>query len=189
MTFPTKFYMVAGTGPTSARHATRVDAEEQALRLAERYPGKEFYVMEAMSVATVLEGKPELVMAMPPSLSPADYEPLPFAEKPLKFPAAFALFTPTGEPDCPHYAVTNDEDELSWLLYNYEPTRLKRVAVEDVPRATSPDGCDFASDWCTRYDADKGMPEKFRAIVARRRKFVPKLKVQNADTPHAAGGH
>jgi len=184
-----KFWMVAGSGPTVARHMTRVDAEEQALRLAERYPGKEFYVMEAQSVATTLEGKPELVMAMPPSMSPAHYEPMPFADKPMKFPAAFALLTPTGELDCPHYAVVHNEDELSWLLYNYEPTRLKRVAVEDVPMTIHPDDCDFASDWCTRYDADKGMPEKFGAIVARRRKFVPRLKGQNVDAPHAAGGH
>jgi hypothetical protein len=187
MTFPTKFYMVAGSGPTSARHATRVDAEEQALRLAERYPGKTFAVMEAMSVATVLDGKAELAMAMPPSLSPADYEPLPFSDKPMKFPAAFALFTPTGEPDCPHYAVTNDEDELSWLLYNYEPTRLGRAAIEDVPHGDI-SGCDFASDWPTRYDPEKGIPENFGRIVARRRKYVPKLKAQNVDTPHAAGG-
>lgn len=185
MTFPTKFFMVAGSGPTSARHMTRVDAEEQALRLATKYPGQEFYVMEAMSAATTLEGKAQLAMAMPASMNPQDYEPQPFAERPMKFPAAFTLHRPNGDPDCPKYAVVNDEEELAWLLYHYEPTRLGRIAIEDVPHGDI-GGCEFASDWCTRYVPEHGMPESFGRIVARRRKYVPRLKAVNS--PQSTGG-
>lgn len=43
------FWMVAGDGPTSHRHKTQYDAEQEAKRLARLNPDKWFYVVEAIS--------------------------------------------------------------------------------------------------------------------------------------------
>ncbi len=43
------FWMVAGSGPTTFRHPTEASAVIEACRLARKYPGKAFYVMQAVS--------------------------------------------------------------------------------------------------------------------------------------------
>lgn len=47
MNRPQRFWMVAGGGPTLARHGSLMAAELEARRLARKAPGEVFYVMEA----------------------------------------------------------------------------------------------------------------------------------------------
>lgn len=51
MSAPTKkFWMVAGSGPSSHRHESKGAAVREAKRLARHNEGAEFYVVEAVSV-------------------------------------------------------------------------------------------------------------------------------------------
>jgi hypothetical protein len=45
-----KFWMVKGNGPTNFKHRSKEAAMAEAERLANQYPGSEFYVLEAICI-------------------------------------------------------------------------------------------------------------------------------------------
>lgn len=45
-----KFWMVVGDGKPNVRHSDKAIAENEAKRLARQHVGREFYVVEAISV-------------------------------------------------------------------------------------------------------------------------------------------
>ncbi|WP_028029914.1 hypothetical protein [Gemmobacter nectariphilus] len=55
MAAPRPFWMVKGAGPTNAIHATRMDAEREADRLAKQNPGVNFYVLQAIACHRKIE--------------------------------------------------------------------------------------------------------------------------------------
>lgn len=175
MTNFTKFWMVMGEGPSTVRHATRGDADLQARRLAHRYPGKTFVVLEAQATTLVSGGIAEVLPCLPPVMSPQDYEPL----ENVNWPMGFILFTPAGEQDCPSYAVAHCERELANLLYRYAPPQLARVPVESLPECYNECSCVWGLA-VADFDAEEGFPADFDAVVSRRRTVVPRLSYRSA---------
>lgn len=47
---PKQFWMVAGDGPSIRRHESFPLAQAEAQRLARKFPGKQYFVLEAIEV-------------------------------------------------------------------------------------------------------------------------------------------
>jgi len=122
-----EFFMVVGMGPTSQRHDTLKDAEEEAIRLAENNPGIGFAVLTSVNTYTHSRGAITVEAATNPADFQCLFEPL---DRDWSEPIYFDMQR-VDEFGGSVLVVVHSEDDLAKLLNKHQPNRMTRVCIEE----------------------------------------------------------
>lgn len=172
---PDKFFLVVGAGPSGRRHCTWQDAIIEAERLALNNPDEVFYIMEnvtMVSLVTTQDSHDKNSGQIPP-----DRQNIADAQYPMLFRLPMQRGVSATSETVVFHAYVQGEQELGWLLWRHDPSRLMRLNPAKNTGLCQGGWTEHKWAWVFAGEAlREGVPDhttEFAERVMRRRKHVP----------------